>query len=714
MRFGPTSVHLTSVLARSLRRPKLRPDLRVSKQLVAGEESYVVKIPETDSYSRYGPLEFDVLQACDGTRTAAEIAAFTGERHPDAALSEEEVIEFLDGMDPNIWERSVGERNLAILEKIRDERSQRVNRASILYAYFSAWDPDQVLEKIHPYLRWMFTRGFVVFSLLLFLATAVIVVADWARIRQDTVEFYNFSNKTAYDLWIFWVLLFFVSGVHEFGHGLTCKHFGGEVHQMGLLLIFFTPAFYTDCTDMHMFDRSSKRLWTIFAGIWVELVLCALATLIWYFSPPGSFTGDIAYKTLLLTGVSGVFFNLNPLMKFDGYYALAQYLEIDNLREDAFDYLKLWTQRTIFRQDVDLPAVGRRKRRIFLIFGFAAFTYAVFVLTVVTLFFKNVFTSQFGSWGYPMVVAALYLVLRRNIQRWLGVVRAGWRLGKEKYMAWKMTRWQQAGIVAGLALLFLPPTSTKVATDFVLEPAEQAEVRASVPGWINQVRVQEGDRVTAGAPVAALHNPEIKARAAISEKELALAERQLAAARSRGDLAAMQHFTAERDRLLADVAEARRKRDGLTLRAALHGEVTTPLIHQRVGEYLPEGGAFARVVDRDVMRARILVRDWEMEDVFEGAEAKLMVRSFPMRTFRGRVERILPAAALDRPVSQPQKLERHGQEQTNYIAVVLSFPNMDGILTEGMTGTAKVYGHRYPLAWRAARSAWRWFRSQVW
>jgi len=714
LRFGPTSVHLTSVLAQSLRRPKLRTDLRVSKQLVAGEESYVVKIPETDSYSRYGPLELDVLQACDGTRTVTEITAFAGERHPDTALSEEEVIEFIDGMDPNMWERSVGERNLAILEKIRDERSQRVNRASILYIYFSAWDPDKVLERIRPYLRWMYTRGFVLFSLALFLATAVIVVADWARIRQDTVEFYNFSNKTAYDIWIFWVLLFFVSGVHEFGHGLTCKHFGGEVHQMGFMLIFFTPSFYTDCTDMHMFDRSSKRLWTIFAGIWVELVVCAVATLVWYFSPPGSFVGDIAYKTLLLTGVSGVFFNLNPLMKFDGYFALAQYLEIDNLREDAFDYLKLWTQRTIFRQDVDLPPVGRRKRRIFLIFGFAAFAYAVFVLTIVTLFFKNVFTSQFGDWGYPMVVVALYLILRRNIQRWLGVVRAGWRLAKEKFMAWKMTRWQQVGIVAGLALLTLPPTSTKVATDFLLEPGVRAGVRASVPGWIAQVRIQEGDRVTAGAPIAVLHNPEIEAQAAIREKELALAGQRLAEARSRGDLAGVQRFTTERDRLLADVAETRRKRDSLTLRAPVHGEVVTPLLHQRVGEYLAEGGELARVVDRDVMRARILVRDWEIDDVFEGAEVKLMVRPHPLLTFAGTVERILPAAATDRPVSEPHRLERYGQEQTNYFAVVLSFPNEEGILIEGMTGTAKIYGRRYPLAWRAARGAWRWFRSQVW
>ena len=114
------------------------------------------------------------------------------------------------------------------------------------------------------------------------------------------------------------------------------------------------------------------------------------------------------------------------------------------------------------------------------------------------------------------------------------------------------------------------------------------------------------------------------------------------------------------------------------------------------------------------MRARILVRDWELEDVRLGASARVKVLSYPYRTFSGRVEQILPAAAADRPVSQPQKLVRLGQDLTNYFAVVMEFPNPDDTLREGMTGTAKISAKSYPLAFQFGRSAWRWIHGQVW
>jgi putative peptide zinc metalloprotease protein len=714
MRFGPTSLRLTSILAKRRHRPKLREDLKFSKQIVAGEVSYIAKIPETANYVRFGEFAFELLELCDGTRTPAELAAEICERHPEESLSEGEVVEWLDDADPNIWERTLGEKNLAILEKIRDERDSRVNRSSLLYIYFSAWDPDRVLTKTHPYLKFFFTRGFIIFSIVLFFLTAVIVVSDWPRIRQDTIEFYTFTNKSAYDLWIFWVLLFVVSGVHEFGHGLTCKHFGGEVHQMGLMLMYFTPSFYTDCTDMYMFDRGSKRLWTIFAGIWVELVLCALATFVWYLSPPGSFIGDLGYKTLLLTGVSGVFINLNPLMKFDGYFALSQYLEIESLREDSFAYMKAWLQRYLLRQDVDLPHVGRRKARVLLAFGLAAFWYSVLILSIVIVFVKNVFTSRFGGWGYPLTVVVLYMMLHTRVEKWIPGMRSGWNAAKEKLMAWKVTRLQVVGGVVVLGLLLLLPTATKVITEFVLEPGARAEVRAPVAGWVAEARVHEGDAVAEGAVLAVLRNPEVEARATILERELQSAERTLLAARARGDLGALQAASGKRESLATEVQQAREDREGLTLRAPLAGVTTQPQIEQRVGEFLNEGDRFEMIVDRQKMRARILVRDWELEEVTAGSPVKMNLRAYPLRTFSGKVEQILPAAALDRPVTEPAKLERRGQEVTNYFAVVLEFPNEEGLLREGLTGTAKIYGARYPLGWRAGRAVWRWVKSQVW
>ena len=719
MRFGPTSLRLTSVLAKGLRRPKLRDDLKISEQVIAGESSCVIKIVETDAYARYGAFEYEILSLCDGARTAADITAAMNERHPDRPLSEPEVTEFLDGMDPNMWERSLGERNLAILEKIRDERKKKVDRASILYIYFSAWDPDKVLERLHPYLSWIYTRQFSYFALFLFALTAAIVIGDYNRIRDDTAEFYSFANKTAYDLWIFWWILFVISGIHEFGHGLTCKHFGGEVHQMGFMLMYFTPSFYTDCTDMYMFDKTQKRLWTIFAGIWIELVACAVATFVWFLSPPGSFIGDLGYKTLLLTGVSGVIINLNPLMKLDGYFALCQYLEIDNLRDDSFAYLKAWLRRYVLRQEVDLPPASQRKRRIFLIFGLSASAYSVMLVTLVTMFAKNVFTSKFGNWGYLFTAGLIYLILRKQLKQSLPAARAALRETKEKFMAWRMTRLQQG--VAGAILLFvLIPTAGTVTTEFVLEPGARAEVRATTPGWVSEVRVREGDTVAAGSVLALLRNPDVETRTEMVARELKLAERASLAARAGGDLGALKKHSQDRERLLVERTEAEARRAALTLRAPFAGVVTTSQVELRVGDYLGEGDEFAVLADRRTMRARVLVHDWELEEVLlktqedDGAAVKLKLRAHSFRTFSGRVQQVMPAAAADRPVAEPHKVERKGQELTNYFAVMMEFPNPEGLLQEGMTGQAKIYGRRRPLVWRVARSGWRWFRSQVW
>ena len=366
MRFGPTSIQVSSVLSKGLRRPKLRSDLRISEQTVNGEKSYVIKNHETNSYNRYGEFEYQLLMLCDGTRTPAEISEALSEQDPDSAIAESEVLEFLDSIEPAMWERSLGEKNLAVLERIRDERKGRVDQSSMLYIGFKAWDPNKTLEKLEPYLSWIYTTQFVFFCILMFITAAYFVAGDWTRVQRDTSSLYSFADKSAYDVWAFWILLLMIGAIHEFGHGLTCKHFGGDVHQMGFLLIYLTPAFYTDTTDILLFDRTSRRQWVIFAGIWVELVLCSISVVIWHFTAPGSIVNDLAYKAMLLSGIQGALINLNPLIKADGYYALSQFLDIDNLREESFAFLRVWFQKYILRRDIDLPPSSRRHRRIFL------------------------------------------------------------------------------------------------------------------------------------------------------------------------------------------------------------------------------------------------------------------------------------------------------------------------------------------------------------
>ncbi len=417
MRFGPTSLKSSSVLAKGLRRPKFRTDARISEQTIAGEKSYVVKVPETNSYNRYGVSEFGLLTLCDGTRTGSEIAALWNEQHPDDPYAEAEVLEFLDGIEAGVWEQSAGEKNLAVLERIRDDRKGRIDQSSALYITFKAWDPNTTLAKMDPYFSWMFTRGFVYFSVALFVASVYLLAGDWAQVQRDTAALYTFQGKTAYDIWVFWFLLLGLGGIHELGHGLTCKHFGGDVHQMGLLLIYFTPAFYTDTTDIVLFDKTARRQWVLFAGIWIELVICGIATFFWRFTAAGSFANDLAYKTMLLSGIQGALLNLNPLIKADGYYALSQFLNIDNLREDAFAFLRALARRQILRDDLELPTATRRQRRIYVVFGIAALIYSVTLVVLVVLFVRNVFVSKFGNWGYVLTVGVVYYFARKGLKK---------------------------------------------------------------------------------------------------------------------------------------------------------------------------------------------------------------------------------------------------------------------------------------------------------
>jgi putative peptide zinc metalloprotease protein len=700
-------------LAKGLHRPKLREDLKISAQQVAGKASYVIKDPDTASYNRYGPIEYELLTLCDGTRTAAEVAEAMTARHPDSPLDETSVLDFLDTVEANLWVRTVGEKNLAMLERIRDERKGRTE-SSLLYIQFEAWNPDKTLAWLDPYLGWIFTRGFTYFCIGAFIAAMVILAGDWNRIQQDSAALYSFSTKSAYDLWAFWIIMFAVGGIHEFAHGLTCKHYGGVVPQMGFMLIYFTPAFYTDTTDILIFDTTTPRQLTIFAGIWVEILLGALATLVWAFTLPGSLVNDLAYKTLLFCGIAGVAVNLNPLIKADGYYALAQFVQIDSLREDSIEFAQAWWKKYLLRRKVELPTASRRQRRIFLAFGTTAMVYGVAILLVALIFVNNIFVSKLGDWGYLATALALYLLLRSRVQKSIPSIRAWFWKIREAYVRWKFTRAQQVAAAAVALVLFVPPFSSKVSSEFVLQPGLMAEVRPPVGGQLSSVLVRQGEELRAGDVLAELKNPDLESRAASLASQLSNVESTLRVAEQHGASGEAARAEDERTRLASELSVVRSRIGGLTLRAPINGVVVEGEFEPHAGDFVGEGQEFIRVVDRTHMRARIFVHDWELSDVAVGAPVKLKVANEPFRTYAGRIERIFPAASADRPLSQPDKLERRGQEVMNYFAVEMVFPNPDGGLIEGMTGTAKISGKHRPFAWQATEGIWRWVRLQLW
>jgi len=444
------------------------------------------------------------------------------------------------------------------------------------------------------------------------------------------------------------------------------------------------------------------------------LTICAISALVWHFTFPGSLINDLAYKAMLLSGIQGALINLNPLIKADGYYALAQFLETDNLREDSFTFLRALGRKYVLREDIDLPSTSRRLRRIYTVFGLAAILYSVTLIVVVLGFLKNIMIEKFGTWGYVLTLGVVYFFARKSLRKVIPAVRAWLREKEEVYMAWKMTRTQQFGALGVALLLLVPPFPSRVSTDFVLEPGSDVHIRATVPGMVDQVLVHQGDEARAGQTLAVLENPEITANAESVAQQLALAKAQVRTAQERPEVRDAGAALREQVRLEEEFAIAEGKASALTIRAPSDGVIKTRNVEQEVGEYLQSGEEFCQIVDRNTMKARVLVRDWELNEVRTGARVRMKVLPFPYRTYAGTVEQIMPAATADQPVASPQKLERLGQELTNYFAVVVEFPNPDATLREGMTGTAKISAGYSPAAWKIGRELWRWVRSQVW
>ena len=304
----------------------------------------------------------------------------------------------------------------------------------------------------------------------------------------------------------------------------------------------------------------------IFAGIWIELVLCGLSGVVWYFSPVGSVLNDIAYKMMLLSGIQGALLNLNPLIKADGYYALSQFLNVDNLREESFAFLRAWAQKYLLRHDIDLPPASKRQRRIFFLFGVSAIVYSNALLVIVIVFAKNVLVSKLGDgWGYLATLVVIYFFARKGIQQALPTVRAWLRQKREDYMAWKMTRTQQAGALGLALLLLIPPVSSSVSTALVLEPGASARVRAEVSGQVQTVFVNPGDTVKSGQLLALLENPEIAADADSLRHQLALASSQLRNGQDRSDFDSAANAVRDRGRLQQELAVAEKRAAALEI-----------------------------------------------------------------------------------------------------------------------------------------------------
>jgi len=693
--------------------PKLDPALVSKENTEDGQPVIAALIRGTDKVFRFTYDQWRIIELFDGIRSYEEVAALHTERY-SVVYSVDDLKEFAAGLDESdFWYKTPLEKNIALRQKLESNRHQHTHRKSkwgdISHMQFSAWDPDRYFDRIYPYARWIYTGWFTTLTLLLFGFMLTLFLASWTQIEQDTVQFYTFTTKSAGDLAEFWVLFLILGFFHESAHGLTCKHYGAQVHAMGFHLIFLTPAFFVDVSEAWVYASRWQRLVTIIAGIWVEMIFCAIATIVWWGTPVGSDSHDLAYKIMLLTGIAVIIVNMNPLIKLDGYYAFSEVIGFSDIKEKSTAYLSGMVRGKIFRLPVEAEYVPKRRRAGYILYAVLSGIYSYSLLYTVIRFGHNVFLKYSPDWAFLPALLLALVIFRSRIRTLLRFIRTVYLDKKDRVHSWLTATRIASAVVVLLVLLFVPVLHETVTARFVLEPSRREIVRTIVPGRVESVFVVEGQTVLAGQPLVRMQNAQVEAARAKTQQDFALTGvERVQAQLAQADLG---ETTQEHTRAGLEQAVAQEEGEQLTPSAPLAGTVMTPHMRDLVGSYLDAGTTIAEIGETTQMRVRMFVLEYVVPRVQPGATVHLLVDGQFSPAY-ARVEDLQPAPEDLASALETVKTAKEGGILKYYVADAL-IPN-DGSLHDGMTGTAKIAVQNRSIAGFIGKEAREFFDRKVW
>ncbi|MEI9979042.1 MAG: HlyD family efflux transporter periplasmic adaptor subunit [Edaphobacter sp.] len=693
--------------------PRLDPEAIARKNVEDGEPVIVVLLRGTDRLYRFSPEQWRLVELFDGIRSYEEIAALHRELY-GVVYGVNDLKEYASGLaDVEFWYRTPLEKSIALRQKLESSRHQHTHRKSkwgdVAHMQFSAWDPDRYFNRIYPYTKWIYTGWFTTLTLLLFACMVLLSAANWTQIQQDTVQFYNFTQKSGVDLAQFWIIFLILGFFHESAHGLTCKHYGAEVHSMGFHLIYLTPAFFVDVSEAWVYASRWQRLVTIIAGVWVEMIFCAIATIVWWGTPPGSDAHNIAYMFMMLTGLAVVVINMNPLIKLDGYYAFSEVIGFSDIKEKSTAYLSGLVRGKIFQLPVEMDFVPRRRRVPFVVYAVLSGIYSYGLLYTVVRFSYNVFFKYSPQWAFlPALILAL-IIFRSRIRTFLRFVQTVYLDKKDRVRSWLGTSRAAITVCILLVLLFAPLWQETVRAKFVLEPSRREVVRTIVPGRVTAVFVREGQTVAAGEPLIRMENVQVRSRGAVAQEDFAMTGLQgVQAQLSHADQSSVLQ---EHRRAGVERAVAQEEADKLRPRAPIAGTVMTARLPDLEGSYLDAGTTVAEIGETSQMRARIYVLEYAVPRVRLGATVHLLPDGW-FSSIPARIDKLEPAPeGLDTVPEGGGKTE--GGHTLNYYVADALLAN-DGSLREGMTGIAKIAVRNRSIAGILLREIREFVQRKVW
>jgi putative peptide zinc metalloprotease protein len=405
-----------------------RADLIVAKIDYLGVGYQVLKDPVALKYHRLQIEQYRILELLDGVRSLETVRDDLKHEFPTLQITLSDIQQLITDLHRKglVVSNRAGQ-GAAVVRERQKTRNEKIKQTamSLLSLRLPGWDPERTLRMLHPFVSWLFHPFIVTICMVFVVSSWLVLGANLEVFRSKLPEFQSFFGWP--NLMYLWVTLGVAKIIHEFGHGISCVHYGSECHEMGVMLLVFSPCLYCDVTDSWMMPNKWHRIIIGAAGMYIEVILSAAAIYIWWLTESGMLH-YLALNTFFVTTITTVIFNLNPLMRFDGYYMMSDYLEIPNLRQksekllrEAFSWYCLGIES---KPDPFMPETGRAW---FVTYAIAAWLYRWVILVSISMFLYTVLKPyDLQSIGISVMIfsmAGIFFSMFRSIYQIIATPR---------------------------------------------------------------------------------------------------------------------------------------------------------------------------------------------------------------------------------------------------------------------------------------------------
>jgi putative peptide zinc metalloprotease protein len=645
---------------------RFRPDLAIYSQPSGEQPFWVVKDPLALRYFRFTDQEYAILEMLDGHQSPEQICTQFEQKFAPQRMNPTRLLGFLANLHRNGLLLSDGpDQGAELLERDQNDRTTKrwASLSNVLAIRIPGIDPEPLLVWLYPKLRWCFSGWFVSACLALALAAIGVVLVHLDQLQMRLPEFRLFFN--AGNLFLLFLCLASTKIIHELGHALTCQHFGGECHEMGLMLLVFTPCLYCDVSDSWILRSRWHRIAISAAGILIEIVLASLATFGWWYSRPGLFN-SICLDLMVLCSVSTILINGNPLLRYDGYFIMSDFLETPNLWQQSRSMVHRTLARIFLGVDESGSVCPSQRPWLLAFYGVASMVYRVVVVITILGFLYGILK--------PMRLQIVAYLIAFSLP--LGIVVAGVRTVQSKLenplypqqlkRQLSFTRlFLSVSVAASLgAGFFLVPFPCRISAPVVLELRDAQRIYVASSGILTQC-VPIGEQVEKGQVIACIESAELQRVLLNIQGEFELADIRVNNLQFRlvEDPQAAQELVVAREmradmqqQLVHHQADAQR----LLLRAPIAGTVISPprlpvyprdtrsLPHwtgypqeaRNLGCTVDRGDLFCLIGDLTQHEAVIYVDEWAMEYVHIGQGVRMQFDLAPGAVFTGTVREI--------------------------------------------------------------------------